>query len=207
MPVNEITTTLAEIKKHDPCVGGWQKILTGLGKAQLAKEFEHVEKVEGVTYIRREGELLRPELYPSICQGFAGLDAILAYRRYINEFFDSPDMLYGVGSNEVKLFCSRRYGVHVLDNTFALATAPAQTVTLGSFMPLDKFMLMLKTAFVRSSELENLISVIGNVRYEDGLTIADDGISQEAHAKTGIHLVEKASLPADLMLTRNTQYA
>ena len=170
---------------------------------QHVKNLETVEVIEGATYIRRGGTLVPPQSFPAVIRTFAGLDSILAYRRYILKHFNEPDMLYWVEDDgRVNLFCSRRYGVHVQEPIFAVAKAPGQTVKLDTFMSIENFMLMLKTAFVHDYEMRNLISVIGNVRYEDGLTIADDGISQEAHAKAGIHLVEKAQLPADLTLLR-----
>ena len=179
-----------------------QELAETKSELERVQERENIETVEGVTYIRKDGVLSPPQSYPKVIRTFAGLDAILAYRRYINDHFDSPDMLYWVEDGRVNLFSARRYGVHVQEPIFAVAKAPDQTATLDTFMSIEKFMLMLKTSFVLDYELRNLISVIGNVRYEDGLTIADDGISQEAHAKAGVHLVEKSKLPADLTLTR-----
>ncbi len=146
--------------------------------------------------------MIPPQNFPSTMRAFAGLDSILAYRRYIKEHFQNPAMLFWVGDDQVNLFCARPYGVHVQEPVFAVAKAPEQTAYLDSFMSLESFMLMLKTAFVPDEALANLISVIGNVRYEEGLSVSDDGISQEAHAKNGVHFVEKATLPADLRLTR-----
>ncbi len=64
---------------------------------QRVREHESIQTVEGVTYIRRGGALIPPQNFPSTMRAFAGLDSILAYRRYIKEHFQNPAMLFWVG--------------------------------------------------------------------------------------------------------------
>ena len=167
---------------------------------QLAN-FETIEQVGENTFIRRGGRLIAPDRFPAKL-ALAGLDSILAYRRYLIGNYDMPDMLMEVSERGVDLFCSQPYGHVVYQPHLAGSVAPSNNLPLGRYLPIDEFMLMLKTGFVSDQSRADLIAIVGNIKYEAGVTVADDGVSQEAMAKTGVHFVERAKLPSDITLTR-----
>lgn len=163
---------------------------------------EEIEEVNGLVFIRQNGRLRPPALYPE-CQKFSGLDSVLSYRRYLlDNLGRDRQTLFDVDRDGVYLFCAERYGHFVYKPILAASAPPRTEVPLGRFQPIEEFMLMLKTCFVADAARDNLISVVGNVKFEDGIHVNDDGVSQEVSARTGVHFVEKLKLPSDLSLTR-----
>lgn len=165
-----------------------------------AANYETLEEIDGRVFIRRDGRLHAPDRYPGMTS-LSGLDSLLAYRRYVGANFGAPDMLLGISDNGVSLFCRERYGHTVSEPFFALAAPPAPARRLDEFMSIEKFVLMLKTAFVNDESLAALLAIVGNIKFEEGLAVADDGVSQQVSTKAGVHFVERAKIPADLTLT------
>ena len=71
----------------------------------------------------------------------------------------------------------------------------------GNKYTLNEFIIWLQTGFFLSNERDLLISKISKVSATSTLTLADDGITQQAEIKQGVHLSEREGLPAIIDLT------
>lgn len=65
----------------------------------------------------------------------------------------------------------------------------------GRWMDVETFIINAQTHFVQSDSRDALLKLISTVTADDGVTMADDGISQRVTAKTGVSLVSKVNVP------------
>ena len=73
-------------------------------------------------------------------------------------------------------------------------------IYFGKYMDMEDFMIMLKSKFIESEELQNVISIVGNVRNEAVTNYNDDGFSQQVVVKTGVVRVGQTLLPPRIKL-------
>ena len=70
----------------------------------------------------------------------------------------------------------------------------------GYYEPIEDFILNLKTMYVQTDVISNLVAILGNIVDEDIRTTSDDGISQSITVKKGINLRSQTDLPVFLKL-------
>lgn len=68
------------------------------------------------------------------------------------------------------------------------------------FMSIEQFIITLKSKFVRTEELEQIVKIVGNISDETVTNYNDDGITQQVTAKTGIARVGEVALPPKIEL-------
>lgn len=78
-----------------------------------------------------------------------------------------------------------------------LLTAEAITSNFGfgSYHPLEDFIVALQSQFAESEDLLSLISLLTGIVDEASIAYADDGVSQQVTAKTGIARVGNVTVP------------
>ena len=74
------------------------------------------------------------------------------------------------------------------------AVAELPQITLGNYMEIEKFNIMLKSTFVKSDMRDSLISLVGSITEEAVKTTNDDGISQKVVARKGINTVGNVTI-------------
>lgn len=68
------------------------------------------------------------------------------------------------------------------------------------FMSIEQFIITLKSKFVMTDELEQIVKIVGNISDETVTNYNDDGITQQVTAKTGIARVGEVALPPKIEL-------
>jgi len=74
------------------------------------------------------------------------------------------------------------------------AVAELPQITLGNYMEIEKFNIMLKSTFIQSDMRDNLIALVGSITEEAVKTTNDDGISQKVVARKGINTVGNVTI-------------
>ena len=65
----------------------------------------------------------------------------------------------------------------------------------GRWMDVETFIINMQTYFVRDENRDMLIRLIGTVTADQGVTLADDGMTQKVTARSGISLVQEVKVP------------
>jgi hypothetical protein len=66
----------------------------------------------------------------------------------------------------------------------------------ATYYNLEDFCILLRTSFVPSQTIEELLRLFGNVKGESVMQWSDDGISQAVQSRKGIALVENVPIPS-----------
>ncbi len=73
---------------------------------------------------------------------------------------------------------------------------PEQEFKFGEYYPQEKFVIALRSLFVHDSNVDELVALAGNLTAKAEIQQQDDGITQHATVKAGVHLVtEKVVKP------------
>lgn len=73
-------------------------------------------------------------------------------------------------------------------------------ISFGRFVKLEEFIIMLKSKFIMTEDLEQIIKIVGNIQDENVTNYNDDGITQKVTTRTGIARVGDTSLPPKVNL-------
>ena len=73
-------------------------------------------------------------------------------------------------------------------------------IYFGKYMGIEEFIIMLKSKFILTDNLENIIKVVGNISDENVTNYNDDGITQKVITKTGIARLGEVALPSKINL-------
>lgn len=65
----------------------------------------------------------------------------------------------------------------------------------GRWMDMETFTINLQTCFTPDGDRDKLIQLAGTVRADQGVTVADDGMTQQVTARSGISLVQQVPVP------------
>lgn len=68
------------------------------------------------------------------------------------------------------------------------------------FMSIEQFIITLKSKFVMTEQLEQIVKIVGNISDETVTNYNDDGITQQVTARTGIARVGEVALPPKIEL-------
>lgn len=69
------------------------------------------------------------------------------------------------------------------------------TFPFGRWMDVETFIINMQTYFVQDENRDMLIRLIGTVTADQGVTLADDGMTQKVTARSGISLVQEVKVP------------
>lgn len=73
-------------------------------------------------------------------------------------------------------------------------------ISYGRYLNIEEFIIMLKSKFIMTEDLEKVIKVVGNITDENVTNYNDDGITQKVTTKTGIARVGEVALPPKITL-------
>lgn len=73
-------------------------------------------------------------------------------------------------------------------------------IAIGSYVSIEQFIIMLKSKFIKTDTLDQIIKIVGNVSDENVTNYNDDGITQKVTAKTGIARVSEIPIPTKINL-------
>ena len=73
-------------------------------------------------------------------------------------------------------------------------------ITFERYLKIEEFIIMLKSKFIMTEDLERVIKVVGNITDENVTNYNDDGITQKVTTKTGIARVGEVALPPKIKL-------
>lgn len=73
-------------------------------------------------------------------------------------------------------------------------------VNFGRYCNIEEFIIMLKSKFIMTEDLEKIIKVVGNITDENITNYNDDGVTQKVTTKTGIARVGEVALPPKIRL-------
>lgn len=73
-------------------------------------------------------------------------------------------------------------------------------IPFGQFMDTEQFIIMLQSNFIDNADKAAILSFVGNISSQDETNIRDNGITQEAVAKTGIATVGNVTVPNPVTL-------
>jgi hypothetical protein len=83
---------------------------------------------------------------------------------------------------------------------FAEAKAPAFGFHFGRFYGVEEFIIALKTNFLPSPEVDEIIALVGNLSDEEEVIKADDGITQRVTVHAGVGGVTKKTIKNPVVL-------
>lgn len=80
------------------------------------------------------------------------------------------------------------------------AELSAPSFPFGRWLSVEEFIIQMQTQFVPSENRDELVRLVGTVTSENGVTLADDGMTQRVTARSGISLVRQVSVPNPVTL-------
>ena len=100
---------------------------------------------------------------------------------------------------------SRRFVIHIADYNEAReclleAELYAPTFPFGRWLGVEEFIINMQTHFVPTEVRDTLVQLISTVTTENGVSLADDGMTQRVTARSGISLVKQVSVPNPVVL-------
>ena len=100
---------------------------------------------------------------------------------------------------------SRRFVIHVADYNEVylyreLNSDKARECLLGRWLGVEEFIINMQTHFVPTEVRDTLVQLISTVTTENGVSLADDGMTQRVTARSGISLVKQVSVPNPVVL-------
>ena len=83
---------------------------------------------------------------------------------------------------------------------YIVATANVPRISFDNFIAVEQFNIMLQACFESTQDLDAILRIVGNIKEENIKNTADDGITQQVVAKSGIARVEEVAVPNPVLL-------
>jgi hypothetical protein len=153
-------------------------------------------EIKGQKYANRPLNLIK-DLSPESLN-LSTLTGLVDYIKANVDKFPGTFLLQVVDHRSVKLLSPLK-GDSSRD-CYIQAQAKAPDITFDSFIPVEKFNIMLQSCFLSNDDRDLVLKVAGNIKEENVRNTGDDGISQTVTAKTGIAKVEEIKVPNPVVL-------
>lgn len=168
---------------------------------------EKIVELSGIQTIEQDGTgrlLTNKTVYPVkeaevAPLSFHTLDGLVALYRDLSADRQKASFFHVREYDEVDLL-SDIFGPEKQRDTYACARPYEVHHYFNSAQPLEHFIIYLQAAFVQDESTAKLLKIVGNLRSEVSATYADDGITQQVSAKTGITRIENVDLPNPVVL-------
>lgn len=99
-----------------------------------------------------------------------------------------PDLTVAVGENFAYAFTD--FDISDMERNFPYrAEADIPEIRFGQYMSYESMMIALKSKFVPTDELDELVKLLGTITEENRTAISDDGFTQSVNVRQGIALV------------------
>ncbi len=139
---------------------------------------------EGRTYTDKPLHLIKPphteKLTFCTLKGFADIIK--------REFEDYDDLMVAVGENYAYAFSNIHFEDKERDYPY-YAKADIPDFRFGQYMSYENMMIALKSKFVPTDELNELVKLLGTIIEENHTSISDDGFTQSVNVKQGVALI------------------
>lgn len=166
-----------------------------------------VQELGGVTYSDKQLFEIHAEQHLANALKVSTLASIVAYIKENPDNIESaPYMVHIRNYNEVALILplverTNERPIHMV------AANSTKQFSFASRMDREMFNIALQTQFVTNDNLLALIQVVGTIQEENGVTMKDDGFSQQVTAKTGVASVSNVVIPNPLLLSPYRTFA
>ena len=100
--------------------------------------------------------------------------------------------------NRVKLY--RELNTDKARENLLSAVYDAPAFPFGRFMDVETFIINMQTHFAQTEMRDELVKLVGTVTTDNGVTLADDGMTQRVTARSGVSLVKQVSVPNPVVL-------
>jgi hypothetical protein len=122
---------------------------------------------------------------------------------YVTNNFDGADLgkhALHICDHSKVLLISNLQGRFRRRETLVVAGAQPCAFKFGTWYDHENFVIALQSLFVDDAPKAELLSIIGTIKMETGVTVADDGRAQMVTAKAGIALVDVKQVPNPVLL-------
>lgn len=122
------------------------------------------------------------------------------YKKFIDKDDEkTPIAIHVVSHNQVDIIGSLK-GAFLVRPCFLTAINEKPSYQFGNRDPLETFIVRIQSMFVQDETTALILKLVSNLKQEDSINNADDGVSQEVTIKTGIAKVEDVTLPNPVTL-------
>ena len=142
---------------------------------------------------------LEPEAAPLKMHTLSGLvDFCLDFAAQVGE--DAPATIVHVVSDQQVDVVSPLFGPFKQREKFATSSPFQLSHKFDRYMPVEEFVIYLRSMFVRDDTARQILKVVGNLTRGSETNVADDGITQRVTAKAGVARVAVVDLPNPVAL-------
>lgn len=162
---------------------------------ELRDAKEHI--FEGRIYTDKQVHLIKePEPAPI---SLNTLTSFVDYIKAVKDGLDRDEVLVHVAGPDTVVL---RSTLNDLNQRFSFVEAKAVTgaFRFGDWHDNEVFIIALQSHFVQGDDMAGVLKVVGNLKESDVRTLADDGFTQTAEAKSGIARVEEVEIPNPVTL-------
>lgn len=92
-------------------------------------------------------------------------------------------------------------GFYMERATLAYTKADTPNIRFGQFMNPEEFQIMLQSNFLPSENLSKVLKLAGNIKKEQNMQVADDGVSQRVTVNAGVATVADVTVKNPVELT------
>lgn len=165
-----------------------------------------IEKIQGMSFhvMERDGRVMvNQKMFPveepePVLMTIHTLEGIVEYIGH--EKMNPDDVLIHVEDYRTVWLKGRLYGPEKQRDAYILAEAYIIKHRFGEGLPLDTFLTYIQAGFVQDENTALLLRALGNIVDETSVEYADDGVTQQVTARTGITRREIVKLPNPIVL-------
>ncbi len=130
------------------------------------------------------------------------LESLVTYIKDDPDKIENKHRIINIVSPTKILLQSSIYGNFKQRDTYMVVDCSEllPSIYFERFMNIEQFIITLKSKFVMTSELEQIVKIVGNISDETVTNYNDDGITQQVTARTGIARVGEVALPPKIEL-------
>ena len=121
----------------------------------------------------------------------------------VDGYFSDPEKKCIVrvsNATEVEVFTPVE-GFYMERATLAYAKADTPNLRFGQFMNPEEFQIMLQSNFLQDENLSLVLKLAGNIKKEQNMQVADDGVSQRVTVNAGVATVADVTVKNPVELT------
>jgi len=119
---------------------------------------------------------------------------------FIETLPESEPLIIQVRDYDRVRLLSRLFGEFSQRSTYLESRPPKIDLPFGRFMPVEEFVVFMRTAFVQTHHTDEILRVVGNLVVGAEAELADDGVTQRVTVKAGVARVAKVELPNPITL-------
>lgn len=128
------------------------------------------------------------------------VNTLSAMVTYLKENYDkvAPVLVHVLSETDVRVLST--FNRDKRRNVLVNASAVLPDINFERFMDVESFNIQLQACFVKNTDRDVVLKLVGNVKEETGNTYADDGVTQQVTAKSGVASLEKVTVPNPVSL-------